>query len=353
MPWAPRIRPESSRVSLRARLTGFATGVVAITLAVERGAPAAGGRGTRCCTPSTTRPASRPRTSPRWLARGRLPDPVPVGAGTAGAQIVDAQGRVVAVSAGADRLTALLVPADVRAGAGRSGQGHRRRAARHTGLAAGRRLPDRRRRRPTGRADRARRGEPGRGRGERPGARHRHRGRRPDPARRPSPWSAGCSSAGRSSRSPGCGPGPRRSRRPGRPTAGGCRCRRPRTRSAGWPRRSTACSTGWRVRARPSARSSPTRRTSCAARSARSAPSSRSLGGTRTRRRGRTPPTACWPTRTGWPGWSTTCCCWPGPATTVTLGSAARAGRPRGRRRAGGRAGRGRCRSASKPECRN
>jgi signal transduction histidine kinase len=51
---------------------------------------------------------------------GRLPDPVPVGAGTAGVQIVDDQGRVVAVSAGADRLTALLVPADVRAA--RAGQ---------------------------------------------------------------------------------------------------------------------------------------------------------------------------------------------------------------------------------------
>ncbi len=48
-------------------------------------------------------------------ASGRLPDPVPVGAGTAGVQIVDDQGRVVAVSAGADRLTALIVPSAVRA----------------------------------------------------------------------------------------------------------------------------------------------------------------------------------------------------------------------------------------------
>ena len=38
----------------------------------------------------------------------RLPNPVPVAAGTAVVQVVDAQGRIVAASAGADRLVPLL-----------------------------------------------------------------------------------------------------------------------------------------------------------------------------------------------------------------------------------------------------
>jgi signal transduction histidine kinase len=111
-PWG--ILSESSRVSLRARLTGLATGVVAITLAVSAVLLLLEVR--HSVLHSLDDSARQQAKDVAALARsGRLPDPVPVGAGTAGAQIVDTQGRVVAVSAGADRLTALLVPADVRA----------------------------------------------------------------------------------------------------------------------------------------------------------------------------------------------------------------------------------------------
>jgi signal transduction histidine kinase len=46
------------------------------------------------------------------LDANRLPDPVPIAAGTAVVQVVDAQGRIVAASAGADRLVPLLSPAE-------------------------------------------------------------------------------------------------------------------------------------------------------------------------------------------------------------------------------------------------
>lgn len=109
-----RLLPERGRISLRARLTGFATGVVAITLALSAVLLLLEVR--HSVLHSLDESARQQAKDVAALARsGRLPDPVPVGAGTAGAQIVDAEGRVVAVSAGADRLTALLVPADVRA----------------------------------------------------------------------------------------------------------------------------------------------------------------------------------------------------------------------------------------------
>jgi len=52
----------------------------------------------------------------------RLPNPVPVAAGTAVVQVIDARGRIVAASAGADRLVPLL-PAPVAAAAARSQAG--------------------------------------------------------------------------------------------------------------------------------------------------------------------------------------------------------------------------------------
>jgi signal transduction histidine kinase len=51
------------------------------------------------------------------LDANRLPNPVPVAAGTAVVQVVDAQGRIVAASAGADRLVPLLSPAEAASAA--------------------------------------------------------------------------------------------------------------------------------------------------------------------------------------------------------------------------------------------
>ncbi len=107
-------RLETGRISLRARLTLLATGVVAVTLALGAGLLLLVVR--HSVLHSLDDSARQQAKDVAALARtGRLPDPVPVGAGTAGVQIVDAQGRVTAVSAGADRLTALLEPAAVRA----------------------------------------------------------------------------------------------------------------------------------------------------------------------------------------------------------------------------------------------
>jgi signal transduction histidine kinase len=104
----------TGRLGLRARLTLVATGVVAITLAVAAVLLLAVVR--HSVLHSLDDSARQQAKDVAALARsGRLPDPVPVGAGTAGVQIVDSQGRVSAVSAGADRLTALLDPADVEA----------------------------------------------------------------------------------------------------------------------------------------------------------------------------------------------------------------------------------------------
>jgi signal transduction histidine kinase len=107
-------RLESGRLSLRARLTLLATGVVLIALALGAVLLVLAVR--HSVLNSLDQSARQQAKDVAALASsGRLPDPVPVGAGTAGVQIVDAQDRVVAVSAGADRLTALLEPADVRA----------------------------------------------------------------------------------------------------------------------------------------------------------------------------------------------------------------------------------------------
>src|SRR5512142_2294056 len=55
------------------------------------------------------------------LNQGRLPSPVPVPPDTVTVQVLDASGRVVNVSPGADRLVPMLPPAQARAAA-RSGQ---------------------------------------------------------------------------------------------------------------------------------------------------------------------------------------------------------------------------------------
>ena len=109
-----RLGPDTSRLSLRARLTIVATAVVAVTLAVSAVLLLAVVR--HSVLHSLDDSARQQAKDVAALAHsGQLPDPVPVGAGTAGVQIVDSEGRVVAVSAGADRLTALLEPNDVQA----------------------------------------------------------------------------------------------------------------------------------------------------------------------------------------------------------------------------------------------
>ena len=55
------------------------------------------------------------------IDQNRLPDPVPVAAGTLTVQVLDAQGRITDVSPGADRLVPMLPPAQAQAAA-RTGQ---------------------------------------------------------------------------------------------------------------------------------------------------------------------------------------------------------------------------------------
>ena len=190
---------------------------------------------------------------------------------------------MTAVSAGADRLTALLEPADVRAVRGGAGAGDRRRAARHARRAAGRGLPGRRRRpavtspptrcwsrsarpRPTGSV----RALGGRDRGRRrrccwPGSPlvcWLLVGRSLQPVSRLRTGAEEIAAAGSLGRAPAA-----RAAGPGRGAPAG---RDPQRH---------ARPAGGRQRA-PSGRSSPTRRTSCAARSRRSGPSSRWRGAT-------------------------------------------------------------------------
>ena len=58
------------------------------------------------------------------VEQNRLPDPVPVAAGTVTIQVLDAQGRITDVSPGADRLVPLL-PRTQAAAAARTGQAAR------------------------------------------------------------------------------------------------------------------------------------------------------------------------------------------------------------------------------------
>jgi signal transduction histidine kinase len=101
-------------VSLRARLTVVATLLVAVALlagtvlllvALHRSLIAA--------LDETAR--QRARDVVALVDSGQLPDPIPVAAGTPLVQVVDADDRVVAASAGGDRLVPILLPDDVAA----------------------------------------------------------------------------------------------------------------------------------------------------------------------------------------------------------------------------------------------
>ena len=101
-------------VSLRARLTVVATLLVAVALlagtvlllvALHRSLIAA--------LDETAR--QRARDVVALVDSGQLPDPIPVAAGTPLVQVVDADDRVVAASAGSDRLVPILLPDDVAA----------------------------------------------------------------------------------------------------------------------------------------------------------------------------------------------------------------------------------------------
>ncbi|MGH8777099.1 MAG: sensor histidine kinase [Jiangellaceae bacterium] len=101
-------------LSLRARLTVTATALVALALvagtilllvALQRSLVSALDESAR----------QRARDVAVLVDTGQLPDPIPVAAGTPLVQVVDADDRVRAASAGGDRLVPILLPADVAA----------------------------------------------------------------------------------------------------------------------------------------------------------------------------------------------------------------------------------------------
>lgn len=102
------------RLSLRARLTTVATilvagalaaGAILLSAAVQRSLITAVDEAAR----------QRAADVALLIDTGRLPDPIPVEAGTPLVQVVDAGDRVVAASPGGDRLVPILLPADVAA----------------------------------------------------------------------------------------------------------------------------------------------------------------------------------------------------------------------------------------------
>lgn len=115
------------RLSLRARLTLVASilvagaltaGAVLLSAAVQRSLITAVDEAARF----------RADDVALLIDTGRLPDPIPVEAGTPLVQVVDAADRVVAASPGGDRLVPILLPADVaavRAGESRRLEGSR------------------------------------------------------------------------------------------------------------------------------------------------------------------------------------------------------------------------------------
>jgi signal transduction histidine kinase len=99
---------------LRARLTAIATVLVAVALlagtvlllvALQRSLVAALDESAR----------QRARDVATLVDTGQLPNPIPVAAGTPLVQVVDAEDRVLAASAGSDRLVPVLLPDDVAA----------------------------------------------------------------------------------------------------------------------------------------------------------------------------------------------------------------------------------------------
>jgi signal transduction histidine kinase len=114
-------------LGLRARLTAVATALVALALlagtglllvALQRSLIAALDESAR----------QRARDVAALVDTGRLPNPIPVAAGTPLVQVVDAQDRVVAAATGSDRLVPVLPPDDVasvRAGGVRTIDGAR------------------------------------------------------------------------------------------------------------------------------------------------------------------------------------------------------------------------------------
>jgi signal transduction histidine kinase len=102
------------RLSLRARLTTVATILVAGALAA--GAILLSAAVQRSLLTAVDEAARQRAVDVGLLIdTGRLPDPIPVEAGTPLVQVVDAGDRVVAASPGGDRLVPILLPEDVAA----------------------------------------------------------------------------------------------------------------------------------------------------------------------------------------------------------------------------------------------
>ena len=103
-----------ARLGMRARVTVVATALVAVGLTV--GALVLVGA-VRVALLRSVDDAARQRARDvgALVDRGQLSDPVPVVGGTAVVQVLDQQGRVLAVSPGADRLTPLVDGADLAA----------------------------------------------------------------------------------------------------------------------------------------------------------------------------------------------------------------------------------------------
>ncbi|HEX5996451.1 MAG TPA: ATP-binding protein [Jiangellales bacterium] len=110
------------RLSLRARLTTVATILVAGALAA--GAILLSAAVQRSLLTAVDEAARQRAVDVALLVdTGRLPDPIPVEAGTPLVQVVDADDRVVAASPGGDRLVPILLPDDVAAA--RAGESRR------------------------------------------------------------------------------------------------------------------------------------------------------------------------------------------------------------------------------------
>ena len=116
-----------ARLSLRARLTLVSTCLLALALLAGGALLVAALRSSFLASLDDAARQQGAQVA-ALVNTGRLPDPVPVVGATAVVQVVDAQGRVRASSAGGDRLVALLEPAELaqaRAGAAKVLPGHR------------------------------------------------------------------------------------------------------------------------------------------------------------------------------------------------------------------------------------